>query len=284
MKIKKENRLFEWDPFRFIFIVTICMFVVEGAFAQGDLLIFPKRIVFEGRNRMEQITLANSGVDSATYNISFVEYRMKDNGEFEKITDPDLGQRFATPFLRIFPRRVDLAPGESQIVKVQVINTEKMEDGEYRSHLYFRAEKNNMPLGQENTAIDTSTILVKLEAVFGISIATIIRKGKPTTDASISNVKFNKDEDSESLLNFSINRTGNMSTYGDITINYTSHENKSYEVALAKGIAVYTPGNVRQVEMQLKKPEGISFNGGKFKVVYTQNESKTVIAEAELEL
>ena len=76
---KKENCTSIFKPVIFIFVVAIGLSSFEGAFAQGDLLIFPKRIVFEGRNRMEQITLANSGVDSATYNISFVEYRMKDN-------------------------------------------------------------------------------------------------------------------------------------------------------------------------------------------------------------
>jgi hypothetical protein len=281
-----QNESHSFNRYQSIKILSIAFFLLtsNGVFAQGDLLLFPKRLVFEGRNRVEQITLVNSGKDSATYNISFVQYRMTETGDFETITEPDFGQRFATPFLRFFPRKVDLAPGESQNIKIQVINSEKMEDGEYRSHLYFRAENNNKPLGRENSAIDTSAISVQLEAVFGIAIATIIRKGKSTANVSISDVEYNKDSDSNSLLSFSFNRTGNMSTYGDITINYISRENKSFEVGLARGVAVYTPGNVRKVKMLLQKPPDVDFNGGIFKVVYTQNEGKTVLAEAELKL
>lgn len=284
MGTNKEKVIFNNIWVRSVFFIAIILSIETGAFAQGDLLIFPKRLVFEGRNRVEQVILSNTGKDSSTYNISFVEYRMTETGEFKAITEPDFGQQFATPFLRVFPRRVYLAPGESQTVKVQVINTDKMEDGEYRSHLYFRAEKNNKPLGQKNQVTDSKSISVKLEAVFGISIATIVRKGQPNTVASISGLEYTHDGDANHFLNFNINREGNMSTYGDITINYISSEGKKFEVGKAKGLAVYTPGNVRKVKMQIQKPEGVDFNAGKFEVVYTVNESKKAIAEADLEL
>ncbi len=274
--------------FNFKLILTIVVFAIglssfESVFAQGDLLIFPRRLVFEGRQRVEQIILSNTGKDSATYNISFVEYKMNELGDFVRITEPELGQQFATPFLRVFPRRVNLASGESQTVKVQVINTNKMEEGEYRSHLYFRAEKNNKPLAQDNEVRESNMISAKLEAVFGISIATIIRSGTSNTTASILNAEYSIDEESNPFLSFTINRNGNMSTYGDLTINYISNENISYKVAMAKGVAVYTPGNLRKVKMQLQKPAGINFNDGNFKVVYTVNESKKVIAETEFQ-
>lgn len=284
MDALKEPRFFSCNAFRFVFFFALFLSVNSSVLAQGDLLIFPKRIVFEGRNRVEQVILSNTGKEPATYNISFIQYRMTDTGEFEAINKPDFGQRFATPFLRVFPRRVELAPGESQTVKVQVVNTEKMNDGEYRSHLYFRAEKNNKPLGQDNEVKDSNTITVKLEAVFGISIATIIRKGKSNTSASISNMEYTRDTDANHFLKFDINREGNMSTYGAITVNFISRENKKDEVGKAKGLAVYTPGNVRTVKMQLQKPDGTDFSSGKFEVVYTADESKTIIAKAGLEL
>lgn len=283
MEVQKKNWFRSYNSFYLVFFIALYLSSGIRVFAQGDLLIFPKRIVFEGRNRVEQITLANTGKDSATYNISFIQYRMTEQGEFEAITEPDSGQRFATPFLRVFPRKVSLAPGESQIVKVQVINTAKMEEGEYRSHLYFRAEKKNKPLGRVDNVEESNTISVKLEAVFGISIATIIRKGVSNTVASISDAEYSVDEASNPFLSFTINRNGNMSTYGDITINYISREKKSYKVAEAKGVAVYTPGTKRKVKMQLHQPESINFNDGKFKVVYAANETKKVIAETEFQ-
>ena len=255
--------------------------IINSAAAQGDLLIFPKRVVFDGKKKVEQIILSNVGKDSAVYTISFLEYKMTELGEFKKITEPESGQRFATPYLRVFPRQVTLAPNESQAVKVQVINPNNLEDGEYRSHLYFRAEQNNKPLAQETKKVDSTAVSVELKAVYGISIATIINKGTSNTVSTISEIHYTTENNSGYFLNFSINRSGNMSAYGDISIHYISNDNTSYEVGKVSGVAVYTPGTIRKVKMQLQKPDGINFKGGKFKVVYTKNESKEVIAEAE---
>ena len=155
-----------------------------------------------------------------------------------------------------------------------------MKEGEYRSHLYFRAEKNNQPLGQENKVIDTTTISIKLEAVFGISIACIIRKGVSTAEASISHVAYTEDKEGNAFLNLNLNRTGNMSVYGDFSVVYQK-DNKAVEVAKIKGVAVYTPGLLRKVKLKLDKTEQQNFSGGSFKIIYTQNESKKILAETE---
>ena len=75
-----------------------------------------------------------------------------------------------------------------------------------------------------------------------------------------------------------------MSVYGDLTVTYTTTKNKSYEVSNVRGVGVYTPGNLRRNTIALQKPKGVSFEGGKFKVIYTENEGKGIIAEKELDL
>ncbi len=281
--LKRKESSFRNCKLELFFHILICLLFINATSAQGDLLIFPKRIVFDGGKRVKQIILSNIGKDTAVYNVSFRQYRMNEYGVFQVITEPNVSQHFATPFLRVFPRKVTLAPNESQTVKVQLTKTTKLKVGEYRSHLYFRAEKNNKPLGQKESLVDSTSISVKLEAVFGISIATIIKKGTSNTVVAISNLFYEKDKDLNHFLNFTINRKGNMSTYGDIYISYISSNNTTYEVGKVKGVAVYTPGEVRKVKMQLKLPEGVSFIGGTFKVAYTVNESKEIVAEAELQ-
>lgn len=279
---KNECRHSKRNLLRSYFLIAICILFSNNAFSQGDLVIFPKRLVFEGKTKTQQINLANTGKDTAVYNVSFVEFRMSELGSFEEIEEPDLGQQFATPYLRVYPRRVTLAPNESQTVKVQVINTSNLADGEYRSHLYFRAVKNSKPLGQPKVESDPKALSVKIEAVFGVSIASIIRKGESNTAVKIVGLEY--EEEAGAFLKFTINRTGNMSAYGDITVTYISPKNKSYEVGRIKGIGVYTPGTLRKNRMRLQKPDGVSFNGGKFKVVYTINESSDIMAENELNL
>lgn len=284
MNTKKGNQLYTYNSLWIVFSIVLFLSIDSVVLAQGDLLVFPKRLVFEGRNRVERVTLSNTGKEAAIYNISFIEYRMTDVGRFERITEPDEGQHFATPYLRVFPRQVNLAPGESQTVKVQLRNTAEMIDGEYRSHLYFRAEKNNSPLGQDDDKKNEEKISVQLEAVFGISIATIIRKGELFSESSISDIRYFKDEESNHLLSFDINRTGDKSLYGDVTVNYISDKDKKTEVAKVKGLGVYTPGHVRTIKLLLQNPKNVNFRTGKLEVIFTENEKKTLLAQSELEL
>ena len=281
--VKRKDYCLRTCPLKLVFFIYSFFLVISTTRAQGDLLIFPKRIVFDGGKRVKQLILSNIGKDTAVYNVSFLQYRMTVNGGFKAVKTPDVGQYFATPYLRVFPRKVTLAPNESQIVKVQLTKAKKLNEGEYRSHLYFRAIKNNNPLEGKERVVDSTSISVKLEAIFGISIATIIKKGTSNTITTISNLFYEKDKELNHFINFNLNRTGNMSTYGDIHINYVSLDNTIVEVAKVKGVAVYTPGKVRKVKIQLKTPKAITFTGGTFKVAYTANESKEILADAELQ-
>ena len=51
--------------------------------AQGNLMIFPKRIAFDGiQNRMQIINLSNVGKDTATYKMSYNQIKMDEDGNF----------------------------------------------------------------------------------------------------------------------------------------------------------------------------------------------------------
>ena len=191
-------------------------------FAQGNLLITPRRVVFDGSKRSVDLNLANSGKDSATYAISLVQIRMTETGGFETITEPDPGQRFADRFVRFFPRSVTLAPSEAQVVKIEVTRRSQLEEGEYRSHFYFRAVPESKPLGEEDPAVENSSISVKLTPVFGITIPVIIRIGESTTSVKLSDLKLNMNADNTPNLEITFNRSGNMSIYGDLTVDHLS--------------------------------------------------------------
>lgn len=251
--------------------------------AQGDLMVFPKRLVFEGAVKTADLNLANIGRDTARYNISFVQYRMNEDGSFTEVKTPDEGQNFADKFLRYYPRSIILAPKESQIVKVQLTKSSQMAAGEYRSHIYFRALPNAKPLGEDEKK-DTVSLSVKLVPVFGITIPTIIRVGESTTKVSLSDLDFSFRNDTLPVISLKFNRTGNMSVYGDLTILHISSTGKKTEVGRANGIAVYTPNAARRFQVALTKTGGIDFRTGTLHVEYlTPNDARrTKYAEADL--
>lgn len=252
--------------------------------AQGDLIVFPKRIVFDEAKKSQSINLSNAGKDTARYTISFVQIRMKEDGSFENITQPDPGQYFADPYLRIFPRQVVLGPGESQVVKIQLQKTDLMAPGECRSHLYFRAVPDVKPLGEKEIQKDTTSISVQLVPIFGITIPVIIRKGETTAIVKLSNLSFQKLNDSIKVIKLDFNRTGNMSVYGDIIVNLVLPNAKTTKVAEMDGFGVYTPGSIRKCRIELKK--GIDYSKGKLIVTYSApvEDKGGKLAEAELEL
>jgi len=263
-----------------VFLLTFFLFCVTG-FAQGDLMIMPKRLVFDGSQRSQEINLINTGSDSATYAISIVQYKMTESGNFEEITAPEEGQRFATDFLRYYPRQVVLGPNEAQTVRMQLTRTGNLEQGEYRSHIYFRAVEKQIALGEEDQN-EAEGISINIKTVFGISIPVIIREGASTTAIELSVLELNRDPENP-LLSLVINRTGNMSVYGELSVNHISPDGLKTEIGKVKGLAVYTPNTKRDFSFKLQNTELVDLNKGKLKITYKTEEGK-VLGESQFKL
>lgn len=276
------------NSFVFVFSVSILLTVISStsALAQGNLLITPRRVVFEGNKRTQDLNLANTGVDSAKYNVSIVQYKMNEDGSFKEITEPEEGQRFADPYLRFFPRTVTLAPNEAQVVKMQLIKTNQLQPGEYRSHVYFRAVPKETALGSEEINQDTTSIGVKLTPIFGITIPVIIHVGESDTKVNLTEVKLETVSDTIPRLQFAFNRTGNMSVYGDIKVEHVSPLSVVTPVGIVRGVAVYTPNAIRRFQMDLDRKAKVDYRSGRLKVTYsTQSDAKSeVLAVGELSL
>lgn len=265
----------------FLFMILV---ISVRTYGQGNLLITPRRIVFEGNKRSVDINLANIGQDTAVYAISFVNIRMKDDGSFETITTPDPGQKFADQNLRFFPRQVTLAPNEAQVVKLQLLRGTQLVSGEYRSHLYFRSVPRKVARGSEEAKKDSTAISVQITPIFGITIPAIIRVGQSDTRISISNMALTKASDGTPYLEIKFNRSGNFSAFGDLAVDHVSQTGTITRVGIANGVAIYTPNTVRSFKFNLNTPSGVDFKSGKLKVVFSapSDVKPQKYAEAEL--
>lgn len=283
MKNKNTKIFTRYMKLLFIALFAAVLFS-SSALAQGNLMITPRRVVFEGQQKTQELNLANTGSDTARYLISMIEIRMKEDGTFEKISVPDSGQNFASSYVRFFPRSVMLAPGEAQAVKIQLTKPAQMQAGEYRSHIYFRAVPAEEPLG-ENVTDNKPGISVHLTPVFGISIPVIIRVGEPNMQVNISDVSLEMQSDSSKMVHLVFNRTGNISAYGDLKIEYIPEQGKTIKVCEVKGIAVYTPTTSRELRINLSNAPGINLHAGKLHITYsTQADKKSSLKLAETDL
>ncbi|MDD4922934.1 MAG: hypothetical protein PHS30_10725 [Bacteroidales bacterium] len=256
----------------------------EMLHAQGDLMIFPKRVVFEGSIRSVDLNLANIGNDTARYTISFLQYRMTEMGKFEEITTPDPGQFFADPYLRFYPRNIILAPKESQTVKVQLSRTSQLQPGEYRSHAYFRSVPKPPPLGEAGAAQQDSGISIRLTPIFGITIPVIIRIGTSNTQLILSEPAIKRNADGTASLDLILRRTGNWSVYGNIAIDYLSPTGKVLRAGFLQGISVYAPNLLRRIQIPLDKVEGINYRIGKLHVEFSEEVNFRPVKRAELDI
>lgn len=264
--------------------VLILVFFSFPVLAQGDLMVYPKRLVFDGiQSRVQTLNLGNVGKDTTTYRLSYSQIHMDDGGKFNVIEEPEANQNFASPYLRYYPRTITLAPDEWQIVKIQLVKTSELKEGEYRSHLYFQSVPKIKILENKTITSDTlqpKSIDIQLTPIFGISIANIITIGASTTAVSLSNLSLQTSQD----LFLDINRTGNQSSYGELHVNHISPEGISTNVGLIKGYAVYAPGNLRHTKIKLKNIPSVDYSKGKLQVTYTTPNQVATYAEAFLNL
>jgi len=102
----------------------------------------------------------------------------------------------------------------------------------------------------------------------------------------LSNLKLETQKDTIQYLKLTINRAGNISLYGDISIIYVPVQGSPIEIGLSKGIGVYTTINKRNIAVRLNT-SGKKLTSGKLKVQYMSNDENkkpVVLCEGELDI
>ena len=95
-----------------------------------------------------------------------------------------------------------------------------------------------------------------------------------------------KGTDGNNKLLLTINRTGNMSAFGDVLISHRSTNGKETQIGLVKSVAVYTPNSLRKLKVDLDNKSSIDLSKGTIHVLFSsQSDTRPVkLAEAELVL
>jgi len=255
----------------------------------GDLLVAPTRIVFEGRTRAAELTLLNIGKQTATYRITFSHLRMTETGELKEIETPEAGDRFADDLIRYSPRQVTLDPHVAQTIRLQVRKPENLADGEYRSHMLFRAvpPESAQPATSVESQEKPTGYSIRLTPIYGVSIPLIVRSGATSAKATLSDLAVHAPEAAgePSTLAMKIRREGNQSVYGNLRVLFVPASGKEQVVAVMNGVAVYTPNSERLLRIALQPPPGLTLAKGRLKVSFSRAEQNgDVLASAETAL
>ena len=152
---------------------------VAPAYAAGDLLVAPTRVILDG-SRGTEVVLNNIGDAPATYRISLEVKRMTPEGGLDEIGETNVtpAERAALDMIAFSPRRVTLPPNQPQVIRVGVRIPEGLAPGEYRAHMLFRAVPDAAPAVVADPAKPAPTgVSIALTPIYGITIPIIVRVG-----------------------------------------------------------------------------------------------------------
>ena len=245
----------------------------------GDLMILPVRVVLEGRTRAGEVMLKNAGSTPATYRIFLQEMEMTPDGQLQGRTKVE-GEISGGDVIRYSPHQVELTPGETQIVRIQVRKPENLAEGEYRSHMVFQA----IPPAEAPTSTDPEQenkgLSISIKPIYGISIPIIVRHGETTASVAMSNPEFHPTSSADHLpsLTMELQRQGNRSVMGDIEVVVESGSalKKGTVIGTDKGVAVYTNLSTRKVTMPLMPGKGVNLKGCRLKLTLTPKDMKAI--------
>lgn len=247
----------------------------------GDVNLFPKRVVIDGRRQIAQVGLYNKTTSEGDYEIKLVDMAMNGEGRlvaFENgLSEADKAKvATASEYLRYSPRRVTLRGGESQLVRIMVRTPPELPAGEYRSHfLVSSVPEQSGGLSVEGAlgGQQASGIGVTIRPRFGISIPVIVRIGETTLDVGISDPQVITAPDGSRAIAFTINRSGTRSAFGDVTIESSAF---GKPIGISRGIGIYPEVGQRRVVIPVEDdvPASALAGGARIRISYVDDDFK----------
>jgi P pilus assembly chaperone PapD len=192
-------------------------FALLSVNANASLLIYPIRVSFDEIEKRAELTLSNTSTQTNTYRLAWVEKRALPERGYINLSEEEVkDQSIASSMLRFSPRQVTLQPGERQLIKLVLRRPRDLAEGEYRSHLLFKAlppEKN------DNDEENTST---SINIVLSFSVPVTVQQGKYNAQVSLkgASIAYNPSTVS-SNVSLKLAREGLHSSSGDISAYWT---------------------------------------------------------------
>lgn len=216
------------------------LFFTPMVMAQEAVEMIPMRIIMEGRDRSETLSLINRNSVPVTYRMETLIIRQKVSGGKERVKEPTPEEQRILDMVRFSPRKVRIEPNTIQTVRIMTRKPANLPAGEYRVHIQATPvpEKKDSP-PQENG--------IFLDIVVSTSIPLIIRHGETHVALKAEGLVFETRPNGKKVLKTRIIADGNRSAY----INAALYHGNTL-LGEAKGFAVYQPNGQRDVFFPLQ--------------------------------
>jgi hypothetical protein len=243
-----------------------------AAARNGGLLVFPKRVVFSGRERSAVLTLMNSGAKPTTFRLELIDLRMDEEGRLMPYRENEGAPgRTLKGMVRFSPRQVTVEAGDQQTVRVFVRKPADLEPGEYRSHLLLRAlpSTDQGPRIEDFQAEQENALSIRITALPAISLPVIVRHGDLDASVSLQVVDVLERGPGSQVLSLRLDRQGDRSVYGDMAAYWLpALGGDEILVGRANGVAIYTTVQQRTFDLPLRLPEDLRWDAGVLRVAF----------------
>lgn len=147
---------------------VLTLLLVGWAVRAGAAAVSPMAVYLDDRARTSSITLFNPGELAEEIEIGFAfGYPTSDaegNVGVALVEEPGADEPNAVPWLRAFPRRLVLEPGQRQVVRIMVQPPAGLDDGEYWGRALIRSRGGQPPIeelrGDVAVQVNVETVVV----------------------------------------------------------------------------------------------------------------------------
>lgn len=260
-----------------LFITMIFCTMASQSYA--NILFSKTYIELDNGKRSDVLEVTNIANKKMRYKVDLVEYKQLPTGEYISLKK-DENEMSAKNLIYVSPKSFILDNKNTQTIRImrKHVNDKvftNLADGEYRTHLLVRETEDLNPEYSvyqiEETAEKTAqenqeSFSIEIKGFMGMSIPVIFRKGTLNVEAKIVSAKKIVNSNGQPVLKLEIDRTGNKSVRGNITI---LANNK--EVGVFDNFAIYSENTKRIVEvpLDLKPLKGREINS--IKVIYKKS-------------
>lgn len=273
------------QPFRFactmvvLFLVCLNLFPISPA--QADLMVSPTRVDLNDTQKQAVVILRNVGKTPLAYRIDWSERQVTDGGEMRTLPTGS-NPRSIARMVRFSPRRVVVAPGQNQTIRLDYRPPQNLAEGEYRSHLTIRAEppavspvaptEADKPAEPGKEADKPRGLSFRMEVLLSYSLPVVVRRGVPSVDVAITGVKpemVNRGEEGMHRgLRIDMTRSGAFGAMGRISVYQQMDANAPVVDIGQPALATLYQEVSSQSYVVLLKPETVLRPGSWIRIAY----------------
>ncbi len=249
-----------------IFVTVMALIFFVTAAAQANLLIMPTYIVFQDRDRTQDITIMNTSDRTSIYRMGWLNYKQNERGSYDRQDGP-ISEYFDPETMIVFsPRQVTLPPNAKQRVRVSLRRPPNLPDGEYRAHLQLQSVGDAD--GVARSRAGNGAITTEVKANVGFAIPAIIRQGVYNAQVTIEDPSFQpapSANDTRPRLRITLKRTGAHGALGELRVYWAPPGQEERLIGELNNVNVFSEINQRVANIPLTEQ---NVNAGTLRIVY----------------